>query len=593
MKEPPPIEIEAAEVERLIDRARQGMLDATDQKRIVPLLRTLVWLERTVLETRISLAKLKKILFGKRTEKPRKKPRQPPAGSAGSSGGSDGESDPPGDARLPCVDAGDGRGSDTDTGAKTRSGEQAPVGTDAQKSIPRPGHGRLGAADYPEAEQVFCTHDQYRAGDRCPECMRGRLYRSRPLVRLRFAGQPLAKVTHYELEQLRCGACGALFVAHMPPEAGQETYDVSLKVNLAVAHYHLGLPFKRIESFQNLVGMPLPDATQWEQVEQVADSAYPAFEQLKYLGAQQALVYQDDTGARILSLIQENQSDPPPERKGMYTTVLRFAGDHPICLYFTGRRHAGENLDAILDRRDPDLPPIQWMSDGLAANTPKEHKDQALDLSCLVHGRRQFVDIDDFFPDQCARVIDAIATVYKHEAHCKKHQLTAAQRLAYHQANSREVMEELKAWMEQQLEDKLVEPNSRLGGAFEYLLKRWAALTRFLHIPGAPLDNNAAERALKMILRYRKNSLFYKNEHGAYVGDVLTSLIETCRLAGANPLDYLRALMENRSAVFADPAAWLPWNYRDTLPSADKRLPLSHLPPIVGHPGVLGVAVPQ
>ena len=101
---------------------------------------------------------------------------------------------------------------------------------------------------------------------------------------------------------------------------------LSLKVNLAVAHYHLGLPFKRIESFQHLVGMPLPDATQWELVEQVADGAYPVYEYLKRLGAQQPLVYQDDTGARILSLIQENQADPPPERKGMYTTVLRFEG---------------------------------------------------------------------------------------------------------------------------------------------------------------------------------------------------------------------------------------------------------------------------
>ena len=231
----------------------------------------------------------------------------------------------------------------------------------------------------------------------------------------------------------------------------------------------LGLPFKRIESFQNLVGMPLPDATQWEQVEQVADTGWVMYEQLKMLGANQPLVYQDDTGARILSQIRENQAEPPPERKGMYTTVLRFEGDQPICLYFTGRRHAGENLDAILARRDPDLPPIQWMSDGLAANTPKEHKDQALDLSCLVHGRRQFVDIDDFFPDQCARVIDAIAEIYKHEAHCQDQQLTPAQRLAYHQANSREVMDSLKTWMEQQLEDKLVEPNSRLGGAFDCL----------------------------------------------------------------------------------------------------------------------------
>jgi len=364
-------------------------------------------------------------------------------------------------------------------------------------------------------------------------------------------------------------------------------------VNLAVAHYHLGLPFKRIESFQDMVGMPLPDATQWELVEQVADSAYPVYDYLQEVGANQPLVYQDDTGARILSLIRENQADPPPERKGMYTTVLRFEGERSICLYFTGRQHAGENLDAILAYRDPDLPPLHWMSDGLAANTPKQHQDQTLDINCMAHGRRKFVELDEFFPSECTQVIDAIAEIYTHEAHCKEQHLTPEQRLAYHQVNSGPVMKDLKAWMHKQLEDKQVEPNSRLGGAFDYLLKRWDSLTRFLHIPGAPLDNNTAERALKMILRYRKNSLFYKNAHGAYVGDVLTSLIETCRLTGANPLDYLSVLMENRSAVFADPAAWLPWNYLDTLQSAERRLPLSHPPPVLGQLDRLGVAVPQ
>ena len=203
------------------------------------------------------------------------------------------------------------------------------------------------------------------------------------------------------------------------------------------------------------------------------------------------------------------------------------------------------------------------------------------------------MDIDDFFPNECARVVDAIAEVYKHEAHCKQQQLSPAQRLAYHQAHSGEGMEDLKAWMEQQVEDKQVEPNSRLGGAFEYLLKRWDALTRFLEVPGAPLDNNTAERALKMILRYRKNSLFYANEHGAYVGDVLTSLIETCRLAGVNPLDYLSALMHNRSAVFADPAAWLPWNDQGKLDAATTTPPLRHPPPVLGQLDRLGVAVPQ
>jgi hypothetical protein len=586
MSDPQPIEIEEAEVERLIDQARQGQLDAAAQQRIVPFLRTLVWLQRTLLETRISLAKLRKILFGKRTEKVPCKPEPPPDGSTDPSDGTKNTSGRPSEAK-------DANRADTDHGEETGTGEPAGVGSDVKAPTSPPGHGRLGAADYPGAETRFCSHDTLEAGAPCPACGRGRLYSMEPLVRLRFAGQPLVSVTHWQLERLRCGACGTLWVAHMPPEADRETYAVSLKVMLAVAHYHLGLPFKRIESFQNLVGMPLPDATQWELVEQVANSVYPVFDRLQFLGAQQPLVYQDDTGARILSLIKENQADPPPERKAMYTTVLRFEGEHTICLYVTGRCHAGENLDTILAHRDPNLAPIQWMSDALAANTPKHHRDRALDLNCLVHGRRQFTDIDAFFPDQCARVVDAIAKIYEHEAHCKDQQFTAAQRLAYHQAYSAAVMTDLEVWMQQQLKDKLVEPNSRLGGAFDYLLKHWEALTRFLHIPGAPLDNNCAEQALKMILRYRNNSLFYKNEHGAYVGDVLTSSIETCRLNGINPLDYLSVLMHNRSAVFADPTAWLPWTYLETLQAMEQPVPLSHPPPIIGHPGLFGIAVPQ
>ena len=582
MKEPQPIEIEASEVEQLIRKAEQGTLDGAEQRRLVPLLKTLLWLERTLLETRISLSKLKRILFGNKTEKRPRKPQDPDTGDDGGGKGAAGTPD-------------EGGGSNEPPAGPTQPASGMPPGGQSGASTEKNarGHGRRAAADYPGAQTLPCPHEQYQSGDRCPLCERGRLYRWRPLVRLRFSGQPLALVRRFECEQLRCGTCGALWAAALPAEARGETYEVSLKVNLALAHYSLGLPFKRIELFQDMVGMPLPDATQWDLVEQVADSAYPVYEYLKQLGANQARVYQDDTGARVLSLIRENRTDPPPARTGMYTTVLRFEGDQSICLYFTGRQHAGENLDDILAYRDPDLEPIQWMSDGLAANTPKRHQDRTIDLNCIVHGRRKFVEIEEFFPNECTRVIDAIAAIYKHEAHCKEQRLTPQQRLAYHQEHSRTVMDDLEAWMEQQFEDKRVEPNSRLGGAFEYLLKRWTSLTCFLTVPGAPLDNNAAERALKMILRYRKNSLFYKNEHGAYVGDILTSLIETCRLAGANPLDYLSALMENRSAVFADPTAWLPWNYRDPLDTVQDAFALRHPPPVRGQPDRLGVAVPQ
>ena len=84
---------------------------------------------------------------------------------------------------------------------------------------------------------------------------------------------------------------------------------------------------------------------------------------------------------------------------------------------------------------------------------------------------------------------------------------------------------------------------------------------RFYTSPGAPLDNNLAERALKLFIRQRKNSLFYKREHSAYIASVLTSLIATCLYAGVNAVEYLVALQEHRAEVFADPAAWLPWAY--------------------------------
>jgi hypothetical protein len=593
---PEPEQIEAEEVDRLIELATTGQLDTDAQKQIVPLLQTLVWLQQALLETRISLSRLRRILFGKPTESRPRKPKDPTDESADSAGEQNDTSDLANDAEVPAGDGAHQQGGtpwDTDTDAKAGSGEQGSTGRDTQGSTPRRGHGRLGAADYLGAETVFCAHDQLNPGDPCPHCQGGRLYTMPPLVRLKFTGQPPAVVTRYEAQRLRCAGCGAIIVATLPSEARGERYTVSLKVMLAIDHYYLGLPFKRIELLQNLVGMPLPDATQWALVEQLADSAYPVFEWLKRLGANQPLVYQDDTGARVLNLIAENQADPPPERKGIYTTVLRFEGEHSICLYFTGRRHAGENLDEVLGYRDPDLPPIQWMSDGLAANTPKTHKELTLEIHCTVHGRRNFVEIEDFFPDECAQVLDAIGKVYEHEAHCKDQALSSAQRLAYHQQHSAPVMAALKAWMQDKLEHKQVEPNSRLGGAFNYLLKRWESLTRFLSVLGAPLDNNCAERALKLILRYRNNSLFYKNAHGAYVGDVLTSLIETCRLASVNPFGYLSALMDNRPAVFRDPDAWLPWNYLDAGQSAEPQPVLSHSTPILGHPSALGVAVPQ
>jgi hypothetical protein len=129
------------------------------------------------------------------------------------------------------------------------------------------------------------------------------------------------------------------------------------------------------------------------------------------------------------------------------------------------------------------------------------------------------------------------------------------------------VLTTLQTWLAQQTEQRLVEPNSSLGKAISYMLDHWQTLTRCLTEPGAPLDNNTAERALKLAIRQRKNSLFYATEHSAYIASLLTSVIATCLQAGVNALEYLVAVQEHRQEVRANPGAWLPWNYLAALVS--------------------------
>jgi hypothetical protein len=103
------------------------------------------------------------------------------------------------------------------------------------------------------------------------------------------------------------------------------------------------------------------------------------------------------------------------------------------------------------------------------------------------------------------------------------------------------------------------------------MLKHWAKLTLFLRVPGAPLDNNVCERALKKAILHRKNALFYKTLNGARVGDVFMSLIHTTELNGIPPFEYLVALQRHHQAVALDPSEWLPWTYEATLTELEAR----------------------
>jgi hypothetical protein len=185
--------------------------------------------------------------------------------------------------------------------------------------------------------------------------------------------------------------------------------------------------------------------------------------------------------------------------------------------------------------------------------------------NCLAHGRRQFVEVAERFPEECRHVLESLSVIYRNDGIARKKNLSPAARLEFHQAEIGLTMTELHTWLTRQFEDRLVEPNSSLGGAIAYMLKHWEKLTLFLRVPGAPLDNNVCERALKKAILHRKNALFFKTTNGAHVGDVFMSLIYTCELCRVNPFDYLTELERHADELASHPQRWMPWTYRQTL----------------------------
>jgi transposase len=344
---------------------------------------------------------------------------------------------------------------------------------------------------------------------------------------------------------------------------------------LAMLRYGCGMPFFRLEGLQRALHMPLPDATQWDIVSKAAAAPRAAYEELIRQAAQAPLLHSDDTPMKVLSLMAERARaearGDKPEAKAINTSGIvavvqeptQFAPQHRVVLFFTSHAHAGQNMARVLAQRAAALPEPLQMCDALAANVAGELP--VLVANCLAHGRRQVVDVAEHFPEAARRVIEDLAGVYEHDATCRKAALSPQQRLVFHQAHSKPILDGLHQWMTEQFERAQVEPNSGLGKALNYLLRHWNKLTMFLHAAGAPLDNNLCERVLKRAILHRKASMFFKTPAGAEVGDIYMSLIHTCGLCGVNPFEYLKALLHNVHEVCRDAACWLPWNYRQQL----------------------------
>jgi transposase len=518
------IDMDREELNQLVERARAA-LSAEEYRKLKGVVEALTYLTDLVAEQQTTIGDLRELLFPASTEETEAVLKN--AGLHGTS--------------------------------------EAIAGKQAGERKPRtPGHGRNGAGDYRNPRRVTVSHQSLKHGDRCPGCWKGKVYEQQEPQRLvRIVGQAPLTATVYELQRLRCNLCGEVYSAEAPEGVGEDKYEESAAAMIAQLKYGTGMPFYRLEDLEQNLGIPLPASTQWEIVEEAAELIKPARDELIREAAQGEVLHNDDTSMKVLAL-RRAIAEEAGERTGMFTSgVVSTAEGRKMALFFTGRQHAGENLADVLKRRAAELPvPIQ-MSDALSRNAPKPIK--LLVANCLAHGRRQFVKITPNFPEPCRHVLEALGEVYHQDQLARERGLLRIERLHFHQQHSQPVMNDLHQWLNTQLNENKVEPNSGLGQAIKYMLRHWQALTLFLREPGAPLDNNLAERALKKAILHRKNSLFYKTLNGAEVGDLYMSLIHTCELNDVNPFDYLTDLQRHAQKLATSPAEWMPWNYRETL----------------------------
>jgi hypothetical protein len=445
-----------------------------------------------------------------------------------------------------------------------------------KKWNPAANHGNYSVADYPGCPEINIPIEEDKLNRKiCPECAQAntsaKVYPEKPSVVLLFDSQPLISGKRYNLERVRCSVCQTYFTASLPAALQKsEKYAPSCITSIAIHHYYAGLPFKRIEMLQAAQGVPLADSTQYDLINQFHTSSIkPLIPVLQQSAAQGKSHYYDDSPNKILEQIAYNkQQTNNKDRQAIHSTVIlsEYEG-HRIYLFQTNTRTAGKELRELFKKRDNDENFIT-MSDASSHNFP-EMDDCLLArwiiCLCLAHGRRRFVELLGDINEDSRFVLDIIGQVYHNEAHCKQENFNSEQRLKYHQKNSAPLMESLRIWFNNLLLFKQVEPNSPLGEAIIYMLKRWYWLTQYLRVPGAPLDNNITEQAIKVVIRYSKNSLFYRTFHGANIGDGVMSLLHTAVHNQVNIFDYFNAIQHYKDEVNSSPVDWLPWSYQKTI----------------------------
>jgi hypothetical protein len=468
-------------------------------------------------------------------------------------------------------------------------GEPAGAGS-TEQAPPKKGHGRNGADAFRQATNDIHGLAAGIIGATCASCCMERVSRYRDKVIIRVVGQPIFAAVRHVFEQGRCRLCGAIVTAEGSEQVlrqgvgtGYILYDWSACAMLIVMHYFAGAPFKRLEALHQGWGVPMPDANQWRIADECDDLLAPLYRALERHGIQNATTLRyDDTGSMIietrrqirkeleaLELLGESTKEV---RTGINATAVYIETEQAkVVLFFTGRHHAGEIVDRILEHRRASSKLVA-LSDAASKNFSHNHIDELEEAVCNAHCYLKFRAVKNQFPAEYAVAGEVYEKVFDNDDKAKALGLDPEQRMLYHREHSKPQMLRLRAMCREKIDGKLVEPNSPLWEPVSFVINQWPRLTKFYEVPGVPLDSNLVEQALIIPVRYLAGSFAFKTQNGADVGDRHMSLIATANANGIEPVAYLTECLRNHEDLAKRPDHYLPWVYRDRLEQLDRVL---------------------
>ena len=328
----------------------------------------------------------------------------------------------------------------------------------------------------------------------------------------------------------------------------------SVLAMLLTTKYVDGLPLHRFEKVLARHGVDISRQTLARWVIQCCEHFQPLLNLMRDRLLESPIVHCDETRVQVLK-----EPDRDPTSQSWMWVQASGPPERPVILFdYTTSRAQEVPLRLLADYRG------YLMTDDYAGYNALGAQPGIERLACMAHVRRKFVDAQKVQPKGKAGRADVALTMinklYGIERGLKE--MTDEQRFAGRQEQSLPVLSQLKNWLEKT--QPQVTAQSALGKAVNYLASNWSRLERYIEAGFLPIDNNAAERAIKPFVIGRKAWLFSDTPKGAAASAQIYSLVETAKANGQEPYTWLRHVLERlpQAESVEDVEALLPWNWR-------------------------------